>query len=59
MPKTFYRIIVTNILRVLLYKAVSITCSSCAQWRTPPPEIPKAIQNRAKLNTIVKSVKNC
>ena len=24
----------------------------------PPPEIPKALQNRAKLNTIVKSVKN-
>jgi len=25
----------------------------------PPPEIPKAIQNRAKLNPIVKTVKNC
>jgi len=24
-----------------------------------PPEIPKAIQNRAKLNPIVKTVKNC
>ena len=40
------------------------------QWRTegggrglgvqpPPPEIPKAFQNRAKLNPIVKTVKNC
>ena len=38
------------------------------QWRTegglgfqipPLPEIPKALQNRAKLNPIVKTVKNC
>jgi len=34
------------------------------QWRTEggfksPPEIPKALQNRAKLNPIVKTVKNC
>jgi len=38
------------------------------QWRTerggggfqpPPPPIPKALQNRAKLNPIVKTVKNC
>ena len=36
------------------------------QWRTeggvgvepPPPEIPKALENRAKLNPIVKTVKN-
>ena len=39
-----------------------------SQWRTeggggfgvfklPPPEIPKALQNRAKLNPIVKTVK--
>ena len=35
------------------------------QWRTEgglegfkPPEIPKALQNRAKLNPIVKAVKN-
>ena len=26
---------------------------------TPPPEIPKALQNRAKLNPIVKTVKKC
>ena len=25
----------------------------------PPLEIPKALQNRAKLNPIVKTVKNC
>ena len=25
----------------------------------PPPEIPKALQNRAKINPIVKTVKNC
>jgi len=37
------------------------------QWRTegvkgvqpPPPEIPKTLQNRAKVNPIVKTVKNC
>ena len=37
-----------------------------SQWRTeggfggfkPPPEIPKALQNHAKLNPIVKTVKN-
>ena len=36
------------------------------QWRTeggwgfnPPPEIPKSLQNLAKLNPIVKIVKNC
>jgi len=36
------------------------------QWHTegggvqpPTPEIPKALQNRAKLNPIVKTVKNC
>jgi len=25
----------------------------------PPTEIPKALQNRAKLNPILKTVKNC
>ena len=25
----------------------------------PPPQIPKALQNRAKLNPITKTVKNC
>ena len=28
-------------------------------FNSPPPEIPKAPQNRAKLNPIVKTVKNC
>ena len=28
-------------------------------FNRPPPEIPKALQNRAKLNPIVKTVKNC
>ena len=27
--------------------------------KPPPPEIPKALQNRAKLNPIVKNVKSC
>jgi len=38
-----------------------------SQWRTegefggfnPPLEIPKALQNRAKINPIVKTLKNC
>ena len=50
---------------------VSATVSAGGgQWRTeggggfgvfnsPPPEIPKAFQNRAKLKPIVKTVKNC
>ena len=29
------------------------------QTPAPPPEIPKALQNRAKLNPIAKTVKNC
>jgi len=43
-------------------------CHKLQQWRTegggggcqtrPPPEIPKALQNRAKLKPIVKTVKN-
>ena len=28
-------------------------------FKSPPPEILKALQNRAKLNPIVKTVKNC
>jgi len=31
----------------------------CLWCLIPPPEIPKALQNRAKLNPIVKTVKNC
>ena len=44
-----------------------VGCGGIDQWRTeggsgfkiPLPEIPKALQNRAKLNPIVKTVKNC
>jgi len=32
---------------------------ACRGGQTPPPEIPKALKNRAKLNPIVKTVKNC
>jgi len=28
-------------------------------FKPPPPDIPKALQNRAKLNPIVKTVENC
>jgi len=47
---------------------IMVFVSTCVQWRTeggfwglqpPHPEIPKALQNRAKLNPIVKTVKNC
>ena len=44
----------------------SMACFSGVPWEgrglecsTPPPEIPKALQNRAKLNPTVKTVKNC
>ena len=32
---------------------------SLGGFKPPPPEIPEALQNRAKLNPIVKTVKNC
>ena len=35
------------------YRGGDLGCSN-----HPPPEIPKALQNRAKLNPIVKTVKN-
>jgi len=55
---------------VLLEKLISQECSTLdtTQWhtkggvwgvQTPPPQILKALQNRAKLNLIVKTVKNC
>ena len=28
------------------------------RFKSPPPEIPKTVQNRAKLNPIMKNVKN-
>jgi len=61
--------LVINFTMAALYRA----CKHCTaymlavgQWRTegsfgvfkpPPPQIPKALQNRAKLNLIVKTVK--
>jgi len=36
------------------YRGGGLVCST-----SPPPEIPKALQNRAKLNPFVKTVKNC
>ena len=56
----------------LLISSITNTCikimEGWTEWRTergvrgvqtPPPEIPKALQNRAKLTPIVKTVKNC
>jgi len=51
---------------VLIMNGPKMLLLTCDQWRTeggvgvfkPPPEIPKALQNRAKLNPIVKTVKN-
>ena len=41
-------------------KAVSGVPKGGGVWGVQhPPEIPKALQNRAKLNPIVKTVKNC
>ena len=37
----------------VVYRGGGLGCS------TPPLEIPKALQNHAKLNPIVKTVKNC
>ena len=44
-----------------IYITVSSSGVPRGVWgvQTPPPEIPKALQNRAKLNPIVKTVKNC
>jgi len=50
----------------VVYDREWICLSTVDQWRTegpcgvqnPLPEIPKALQNRAKLNAIVKTVKN-
>ena len=42
-----------------LWKAVTYRGGVGLGEFKPPPEIPKALQNRAKLNPIVKTVKNC
>ena len=56
-------------LRVLVFPCHSRSTHTAPQWRTegggvgvfklPHPEIPKALQNSAKLNPIVKTIKNC
>ena len=40
-----------------LYSGVPRGGVGCS--KPPPPEIPKVLQNRAKLNPIVKTVQNC
>ena len=42
-----------------LWKLTFIHISGVPRGGLNPPEIPKALQNRAKLNPIVKTVKNC
>ena len=42
-----------------LAQAVTVAYRGGVVGSNPPPEIPKALQNRAKLNPIVKTVKNC
>ena len=43
-----------------MYNAVAYRGGGFGVFKPPPPKkIPKALQNRAKLNLIVKTVKNC
>ena len=51
--KRMWKVLVVYLLKVVAYRG--------GTWEgsTPPPEIPKALQNRAKINPIVKTVKNC
>ena len=46
-------------LSALLLNAVAYRGRGSLGCSSPPPEIPKAFQNHAKLNPIVKTVKNC
>ena len=48
----------TKLKRYLIQDSQSVAHRG-GEGSTPPPEIPKALQNRAKLNPIVKTVKNC
>ena len=50
--------LVTGIRKEVLIKAVAYR-GGFGVFKYPFPEIPKAIQNRANLNPIVKTVKNC
>jgi len=45
--------------KALLWLVAAISSGIPRGWGLTPPEIPKALQNRAKLNLIVKTVKNC
>ena len=50
------------LLRCLLVNMIETSGVPRGVWGVqtpPPPEIPKAFQNGAKLNPIVKTVKNC
>jgi hypothetical protein len=49
-----------NVKRAVLVIVVLPVAYRRGAWGVQPPlEIPKALQNRAKLNPIVKTVKNC
>jgi hypothetical protein len=55
-------IVVCNMFRPFYMTAVLCSGVPRGVWgvqTSPPPEILKALQNRAKLNLIVKTVKNC
>jgi len=59
-----FKILLPQVYLALNCGLLSLNMVHDPQWRieegsTPPPEIPKALQNRAKLNPIVKTVKNC
>jgi len=70
---SIFRLSSFHLLEVMLHSffpliLAFLTQFTFRQWRTegggfggstPLPEIPKALQNRAKLNPIVKTVKNC
>jgi len=70
--KTHILCSVTFFSKIVLFYEISVENSFCRRQpvayrsgglgvQPPPPvtEIPKALQNRAKLNPIVKTVKNC
>ena len=50
---------VVNISTTWLFFSSGATRGGLGCSNPPPPEIPKALQNRAKLNPIVKTVNNC
>ena len=49
-----------NKMKVIYRLPIGQWCTEGGVWGVQtPPKIPKALQNRAKLNPIVKTVKNC